>query len=54
MGGEKLRDIVVEERQPGGAEALSVGGEIEFTAHDGGFDLGGAVTAVAETLYNRI
>src|SRR6185295_20028848 len=45
---EEGGDLVVEERQAGGAEALRIAGEIGATAADRGIELRGAIAAVAE------
>ena len=54
MGREEFRDLVVEEGEPGGAEALGVGGQIKFSAHDAGVELGGAIAAVTEAFQGAI
>src|SRR5438552_6291832 len=50
--GEEVGDVVVEERQAGGAEMQGVGGEVESAAQDPGFELRGAVAPIAEGLEN--
>ena len=54
MGREEFRHVVVEKRQPGGAEALGVGCQIKFSAHDAGVELGGAIAAVTEAFQGAI
>ena len=48
MGREEAGHVVVEERQAGGAQALTVGGQVELAGFDRGEELGGAVGAVVE------
>src|SRR5918999_3300525 len=47
---EERRYLVVIEGESGGAESLGVRGQVQLPADDAGFELGGAVAAVAETL----
>src|SRR5260370_24340191 len=50
VGGEEAGDVVVEEGEAAGAEALGVSREIELAAQDAGFKLHGAIAAIAEAL----
>src|SRR2546429_6586149 len=50
MRGEEAGDLVVEEGEPGGAESERVGCQIELAAEDAGFELHGAIAAIAKTL----
>ncbi len=52
VGREEAGNVVVEESQAGGAETLGVGREIQLAAEDAGFELHGAVAAIAEALQN--
>src|SRR4029077_6275753 len=52
MGRKEASDVVVEERETRGAEPLGVGREIKLAAEDAGFELHGAIAAVAEALQN--
>src|SRR5260370_21242742 len=47
---EERRHIVVVEGESGGAESLGVRGQVQLPADDAGFERGGAVASVAETL----
>src|SRR5712692_1407136 len=47
---EEADHVVVKESEAGSAEALGVGGEIELTAENAGFELHGAIAAIAEAL----
>src|SRR5256885_6397824 len=50
--GKEAGDLVVEEGEPGGAESERVGREIELAAEDAGFELHGAIAAIAKTVQN--
>src|SRR5216684_2507846 len=52
VGREEARDVIVEESEAGGAEALGVGREIQLASEDAGFELHGAIAAIAEALQN--
>ena len=52
--GEGLRNLVVEEGESRGAEAKSVGGEVEAAADDSSLELSGPVAAVAEPGEDRL
>ncbi len=52
VGREEAGNVVVEESQAGGAEALGVGCEIQLAAENAGFELRGAIAAIAEALQN--
>src|SRR5229473_3717647 len=52
VGREEAGNVVVEESQAGGAEALGVSGEVELSAEDSGFELDGAIAAISEALQN--
>ena len=52
--GEELDYVVIEKCQAGGAQALCVSCEIKFAADDTGFELDGAVSAIAEALQDGI
>ncbi len=54
MRREEFCDVIVKKREPGSAEPLGVGGEINFSADNGGFELRGAITAVAEARQSSI
>jgi hypothetical protein len=46
-GGERIADLVVEEREAGGPVAESMGGEEQAPIDDSGFHVGGAIAARA-------
>jgi hypothetical protein len=47
---EERSNVIVEECEAGGAQVLSVSGEIQFAADDAGFQLHSAISAIAVTL----
>src|SRR5712692_7504129 len=50
VGIEEARDVVVEEGKAGGSETLGVGSQVELAAKNAGFELHGAIAAIAEAL----
>jgi len=48
-GREEADDVVIEESQARGAEPLGVGRKIKLAAEDAGFQLHGAIAAVARS-----
>src|SRR5258708_29144878 len=50
VGREEAGDVIVEEGEAGGAEALRVASEIQLSAEDAGLELAGAIAAIAEAL----
>src|SRR5689334_16748168 len=54
MRREEFRHIVVEEREPRGAEPLRVRREINLSAHNSCLELRGAVTPIAEARQSSI
>jgi hypothetical protein len=52
--GEERRNLVVEERESGGAEMKCVGGEVEAAADDSPLELSGPVAAIAEPGEDRL
>src|SRR5439155_22247433 len=46
--GEELRNLVVEEGEPGGAETKCVGGQVEAAADDASLELSGPIAAIAK------
>ena len=53
MGGEKLRHIIVIERQARRPQALRVSCQIQLAPQDSCLELDSAITSIAETLENR-
>jgi hypothetical protein len=49
VGREKVRHIVIEERETRCAEVLSIRGEIHLAAQDAGFELPGPISTIAES-----
>lgn len=54
MGQEEGCDIVVEECEAAGTEGEGVGGKVHFPSDDGGFELGNAITTIAEACQYRV
>src|SRR5258706_13695192 len=52
MGRKEAGDVVVEKGEARGTETLGVRREIELAAENAGFELHGAIAAVAEALQN--
>jgi hypothetical protein len=53
VSGEEVGDLVIEESETSGPEALGIGGQVETAAGDSSFELGGAVTAIPEAREDR-
>ena len=52
VGRKEAGDVVVEKGEAGGTETLGVRREIEFAAENAGFELHGAIAAIAKALQN--
>src|SRR5215510_16161490 len=54
MRREELHDVAVVEREPGGAEALRVGGQVGAPAGQSGLEIRQPIAAIAERARDRI
>src|SRR6266567_6625146 len=54
VGREEVDHVIVVKSQAAGAEALGIGGKVEFAAQNAGFQLRGTVSAVPVALQNLL
>ena len=54
MRREELRDVVIEECQARGAQSERICGEVQPSADNPGFQLGGAISTISQSLENGV